>query len=247
MRIWCLILTLLLAACASSGVYHPVKKGQTLYRISRTYGVEADRLMAVNGIRNPSQLKAGSMLYIPGARTVRNVPVTVTSAPKKSTRPTVKSRTTKPAPRKTVVKPRPKPKKKPAVKKSSPKVKARKGDLGWPLKGRVVRSFSGKNGEASGIEIAAREGSAVKAAAAGKVIYSNDQIRGFGHLVILQHDNNLFTIYGFNKRNLVKPGSFVSQGQKIALSGRPPSGGPSRIHFEVRHGKTPVNPILYLP
>jgi lipoprotein NlpD len=119
----------------------------------------------------------------------------------------------------------------------------------WPLKGPVVRPFSSaaEAGAGRGIEIAAQPGTAVLAAEAGRVIYSGDGVSGYGHLVILQHDNQLFTVYGFNQRNLVNQGAFVSRGERIALSGTPPAGGEPRLHFEVRSGKEPVNPQLYLP
>ena len=92
-----------------------------------------------------------------------------------------------------------------------------------------------------------RSGSEVTAAAAGKVIYSGDGVNGYGYLIILQHEDDLFTVYGFNQKNLVRQGDYVSKGERIALSGIPPSGGKARLHFEVRKGKQAVNPILYLP
>ncbi|WP_225911698.1 murein hydrolase activator EnvC family protein [Desulfuromonas versatilis] len=98
-----------------------------------------------------------------------------------------------------------------------------------------------------GIEIAAAPGSAVQSSAAGQVIYSGNGVKGFGNLIILKHDDSFYTVYGYNQSNLVKAGTFVGQGQKIALSGRPPSGGNPRLHFEIRHGKQAVDPIFYLP
>ncbi len=117
------------------------------------------------------------------------------------------------------------------------------------MRGKIVRSFSrqAKAGGGKGIEIAVRSGSSVVAAEAGKVIYGGDGVSGYGFLIILQHENDLFTVYGFNKRNTVRQGDFVSKGEQIALSGIPPSGGQARLHFEVRKGKQAVNPILYLP
>jgi lipoprotein NlpD len=121
--------------------------------------------------------------------------------------------------------------------------------LQWPLRGKIVRSFTkkAKAGRGRGIEIAARSGTPVVAAEAGKVIYSGAGVSGYAFLVILQHENDLFTVYGFNRKNLVKQGDFVSRGERIALSGTPPSGGQPRLHFEVRKGKVAVNPISYLP
>ncbi|NIP49282.1 MAG: M23 family metallopeptidase, partial [Gammaproteobacteria bacterium] len=89
--------------------------------------------------------------------------------------------------------------------------------------------------------------SGVKAAASGKVIYSGNAIPGYGNLIILEHSNNFFSVYGFNDKNLVKMDDFVGQGDRIALSGLPPNGQSARLYFEIRKGKTAVNPILYLP
>lgn len=243
---------LIMSNGCTSGVYHQVQAGQTLYRISRTYGVEEDYLARINGIDDPRQLKIGTRLYIPGAERVLPVPSaqsaaapqrtkikprTPTGAKKQPLAPSRSVRTTKkntanPTPPATAVAPAT------AVKK-----------LRWPLRGKIVSSFSSKagTGGGKGIEIAVRAGSPVVAAEAGKVIYSGDAVKGYGHLIILQHENNFFTVYGFNQRNLVRQGDFVSQGEKIALSGTPPAGGASRLHFEVRQGKTAVDPILYLP
>jgi len=120
--------------------------------------------------------------------------------------------------------------------------------LHWPLRGKILRAFGQRGvGGSNGLEISAQEGTKVSAAAAGKVIYSGDGVQGFGHLMILQHENDVFTVYGFNHTNHVKQGQYVSQGERIASSGRPPSGEAGRLHFEVRIGKLAVDPILYLP
>ncbi len=239
---------LFLSAC-EAGIYHTVKPGQTLYRISRTYDINETYLARVNGISDPSQLPIGTRLYIPDAERVLQVPVI---KPKKST--------------KTVTIPQQKKKRQSVrlqskVEKQKPVVTNAKAPLlnktkatqvkklQWPLRGKIVRSFSkqAKTGGGRGIEIAVREGSNVTAAEAGKVIYSGDGVKGYAHLIILQHENDLFTVYGFNRKNTVRQGDFVSKGERIALSGTPPAGGSPRLHFEVRKGKVAVNPILYLP
>ena len=107
----------------------------------------------------------------------------------------------------------------------------------------------GKQGQKvyKGIEINLKKGSTVTAAASGKVIYSGNAIPGYGNLVILEHSDSFFSIYGYNHKNLVEMDDFVGQGEKIALSGLPPNGQSARLHFEIRKGKSAVNPILYLP
>ena len=240
--------SLLLCSCVN-GVYHTVRPGQTLYRISKTYQVDEGYLARANGISDPTQISVGSQIFIPGADRVLRVPV-VNSPRAASTTATVtkKKKRVSSAPQTKVKKT-----KSPTIKtKSTKQVKSRATPvkrLQWPLHGKIVRSFTkkAKAGRGRGIEIAARSGSPVVAAEAGKVIYSGDGVSGYAFLVILQHENDLFTVYGFNRKNLVKQGDFVSRGERIALSGTPPSGGQPRLHFEVRKGKVAVNPISYLP
>ena len=234
---------LLLCSC-ETGVYHTVKPGQTLYRISKTYDIEESYLARVNRVHNPAQLKIGTRLYVPGAERTLRVPVL--NPPKKSV---IK----KPVNHKKSVAKKSIAVKKKSITKSTVFSKKSKATvvkkLQWPLRGKIIRSFSNhaKAGGGKGIEIAVRSGSPVVAAEAGKVIYSGDGVNGYGYLIILQHENELFTVYGFNKKNNVRQGDFVSKGEQIAVSGTPPAGGQPRLHFEVRKGKQAVNPILYLP
>ncbi|MCW8893360.1 MAG: LysM peptidoglycan-binding domain-containing protein, partial [Deltaproteobacteria bacterium] len=73
---FCLLLFLCLLLCAcETGIYHTVRPGQTLYRISHTYGVNEDYLARLNAVADPAQLKIGTRLYIPGAERVLRVPV----------------------------------------------------------------------------------------------------------------------------------------------------------------------------
>lgn len=112
----------------------------------------------------------------------------------------------------------------------------------------MVRRFGQKNsGPGQGIEIAAGKGTPVRSAAAGRVIYSGDGVRGYGNLIILRHDDNFFTVYAYNERNLVKDGTFVGKGEHIAAVGIPPGGGAPRLYFEVRQGKETVDPLFFLP
>jgi lipoprotein NlpD len=239
-----------LVACAAtrqSGVYHTVKKGQTLYTISRIYEVDEHYLARINGIPDPTQLQVGERVYIPGAKYVKSVPVTV--------RPTPTKKWVKPKPTVVASKPKPKQTKKPTVVKkktvSKPKKTysktpvASKGRFIWPVKGQILKKFG--SGTSKGLEISANKGTSVASAAAGKVIYSGSGITGYGNLVIVRHDDSFFTVYGYNQKNLVSAGAFVSKGEKIALSGKPPSGGKYRVYFEIRYGKKPVNPLAYLP
>ncbi len=240
------VVLLLLCSCGG-GIYHTVKPGQTLYRIGLSYGVAETTIARVNHISDPTRLRAGTRLYIPGADRVRYVPIVKSAPAAKAVAP---SRVPKKAlsSKKSTIKSPPSPRKKMPVQQRPAKATTVK-KLQWPLRGKIVHSFStvAKAGGGRGIEIAVRSGTAVTAAEAGKVIYGGDGVQGYGQLIILQHENDLFTVYGFNQRLYVRLGDFVSKGEKIALSGTPPAGGAPRLHFEVRKGKVAVNPILYLP
>lgn len=252
----CCLLIVLLASglclagvtgCAPTGVYHTIEPGQTLYRISRIYDIPETELARVNRIHDPTRLRVGHKIYVPGATRLRQVPVPAqrsarSSAPAKKVTPPPKT----PVPVPQVKQPPAKPVKKTPVRAATPTVK--KGDFVWPIKGRVVRQFGTSKGAATkGIEISCREGEPVFVAAPGKVIYSGSSIRGYGHLIIVEHADDFFTVYGYNQKNLAKTNDYVSQGDRIASCGQPPSSKSSRLHFEVRKGKRAVNPIFYLP
>jgi len=249
-----LLSLLTLTACSTGGIYHTVKPGQNLYRIGRTYHVDEQYLARINGIRDPARIDVGDRIFIPGAERVLRVPDATSHATHKTIVPGVENRRVTPR------------KQQPEIKKSqsvpTPPLKPKRDKprqvrshatdiekLQWPLRGKVVRPFSrqAKAGSGRGIEIAVKAGSTVVAAEAGKVIYSGDGVNGYGFLLILQHENDFYTVYGFNRKNLVKQGDYVSRGEHIALSGTPPAGGKPRLHFEVRKGKVAVDPILYLP
>ncbi len=238
-----LILALLCSCVSSTGVYHVVREGQTLYRISRDYGVEETYLARINNITDPRELPVGKRLFIPGAAKVIDVPATA-----KPPQPVVSQpRHEVPPPAKRVARPvENRPKVKPATNTST--AKPDKDRFNWPVQGKVIRCFSESGKEpCKGVEISTPVNTPVKAAAAGSVIYSGDGIRGYGNLIIIKHDDAYFTVYGYNRRNLVRSGAFVSKGEKIAYSGAPPGGGAPRLHFEIRYGKKSVDPSKYLP
>lgn len=246
----CLMLLFSFTSCTPSGVYHHVQSGQTLYSISKIYRQNETYLARINGISDPTQLKTGTRLFIPGATRQLNVPATVKSAPVTRVRPAAPPKpAAQPQQKKTTTnKKTPQPVAAPKVRSSKPHSTKNTLQLRWPLRGKILRAFGDtRQSGGNGIEIATPVGTSVLAAAAGKVIYSGDGVQGFGHLIILQHENDFFTVYGYNSRLFARTGQFVSRGQKIAESGLSPAGAPGRLHFEVRSGKQPVNPILYLP
>jgi lipoprotein NlpD len=235
---------LLLVACAPTGIYHTVQPGQTLYRISKTYEIDEDRLASINHIKDPTQLRANQKIFIPNATQVRKVPVTSTSSGVKGTRTTTAG--SQPTRKSTASKTTTTPKQAKVAPASS--AKPTKGIFRWPAKGKILNKFGSQGKKVyKGIEISVPKGTPVVAAASGKVIYSGNAIPGFGNLVILEHSDSFFSVYGYNQKNLVKMDDHVGQGERIAQSGLPPNGESARLHFEIRKGKSAVNPILYLP
>jgi lipoprotein NlpD len=114
--------------------------------------------------------------------------------------------------------------------------------------GPVVRGFHpGGNDAHEGIDIDATKGTPVRAAEEGKVIYSDNRIRGYGNMIIIRHKGRWATIYAHNEKNSVREGDFVRQGQEIARVGSTGRSTGSHLHFEVRYGRKPVDPLRFLP
>lgn len=218
------ILILFLSACASGGVYHKVKPGENLYRISKAYGMSPRQLARANRIKNPAKVKAGQKLWIPGAS--KKVAVRKAPSGKNKSKWSAKAKNGKKKSR------------------TYPDVKIA---FFWPLKGEVITAFGTVDGEIhDGIDIAANLGSPVKAAADGKVIYSGGEIKSYGNMVIVKHGGAYSTIYAQNKNNVVKKGQSVKAGELIAYVGNSARNNRPLLHFEIRKGKDALDPQRHL-
>jgi len=199
------------------GVTHVVKKGETLYRIARTYGIDRRELMEANDIGDPRALHVGMELFVPGALRSLEIP---------------------PLPPSAVAEPAAEPAPLPPAPVSAA--------LAWPVKGVLYSRFGIRSGRRhDGIDIAAPEGTVVAASALGTVIYTGEQT-GYGSLVILRHGNGLVTLYAHASAVLVKSGQEVTAGTPIARVGHSGRTTGPHLHFEVREGTRPRNPLLYL-
>jgi lipoprotein NlpD len=116
----------------------------------------------------------------------------------------------------------------------------------WPTRGEIVAEFDGRPGSGTGLVIGGRVGQAVRAAAAGRVVYSGGGLIGYGQLIILKHNDTYLSAYGHNASLLVREGENIKKGQRIATMGEGPGQEP-RLHFEIRRNGKPVNPRQYLP
>lgn len=118
----------------------------------------------------------------------------------------------------------------------------------WPVEGEVLSFFGERSGRVhQGIDICAKKGTKIYAAKTGKVIYSDNGLGGYGNMIIIEHKNGWSTVYAHNSENLVKKNKQVNRGQVIALVGQTGNATGPHLHFEIRKGKDPVNPLFYLP
>lgn len=145
--------------------------------------------------------------------------------------------------------------KKPAVRQPSaklPAVKKRKATVGnkfrWPIRGRVISEFGSKSNGArnDGINLSVPKGAAIVAAENGVVVYSGNELKGYGNLVLIRHKGGWSTAYAHISKMLVKKGQKVRRGQVIAKAGQTGSVSRPQLHFEIRRGTDPVNPRKYL-
>ncbi|MDO8536170.1 MAG: peptidoglycan DD-metalloendopeptidase family protein [Candidatus Omnitrophota bacterium] len=132
--------------------------------------------------------------------------------------------------------------------KELPKRSFSKEFFSWPLRGNVVSYYGAKMDRTrnKGIDIHADEGSNVKASRAGKVVFCDEWLKGFGKTIILDHGDNFQTVYAYNSILLVKPGDAVEQDGVIAKVGRGGRAKEPSLHFEIRRNGEPQNPFYYL-
>ena len=122
------------------------------------------------------------------------------------------------------------------------------GKMRWPVRGRVIEGYGRTAGGRTndGIDIAVPEGTPVKAAENGVVIYAGDGLKEFGNTVLVRHEDGLVSVYGHASELTVKRGDKVRRGQEIARSGMSGSADLPKLHFEVRKDSAPVDPSTFL-
>jgi murein DD-endopeptidase MepM/ murein hydrolase activator NlpD len=230
---------------AGSPFVHVVTSGETLSRIARAYGKPASEIAKANNLSVSARLNVGDRLVIPGLRM---------SAAKAGAAPALaqaKPAAAAPEPETAgtavVFKP---------VAPEPPTRDAGKAADGtgalprfrWPANGRVIAGFGPTtNGQQNdGINIALPENTPVKAAEDGVVAYAGNELKGYGNLVLVRHPNGYVTAYAHAKELMVKRGDQVKRGQIIARSGQTGNVNAPQLHFEVRKGASPLDPIKFL-
>ena len=254
-----------------------VEPGQTLFDISRRYQTPLDAIIAENRLRPPYSLEKGQLLRLPDANvyTVRRGETFWTVADKFSIDPhsfATLNRISKPyaliegqevvlpagataknayAPQSPTqkVKPGSKVASAPPPSVSQSPIETPSGRFIWPVSGKMLQGFGPMaNGQRSdGLHISAPEGAPIRAADAGSVVYAGDDLPGYGNLVLVKHEGGWITAYANARRILVKEGAKVGKGDVIAEVGATGRAKQAGLHFELRKGPRPVDPLPALP
>lgn len=227
------------AASPSVGGRYTVKSGDTLNRIAHAHGVDVAALKSANDLTG-SNIRIGQTLAIPATGAAKMDASTTASIPNAAA-----PRTYTP----------------PVTAASDGVADKTKADMAsvapaatgidkfrWPARGQVITGFAKtENGKRNdGIDISMPEGTPVKAAENGVVIYSGDGLKEYGKTILVRHDDGLVTVYAHAQSLNVNRGDKVVRGQVIASSGMTGVARTPRLHFEVRKNASPVDPTAYL-
>jgi murein DD-endopeptidase MepM/ murein hydrolase activator NlpD len=246
------------AMSAAAPSAHFVNRGDTLMSISRRNNVPVAALARANGLAPTAQLKVGTKITVPASRSAAAAaplaaPVAVAAAPVGAvmSAPATRMATAEPAPREKARLAQATTTPEEAVTEAPAKAADATGALPtfrWPVRGRVVTGYGAKtNGKSNdGINVAVPEGTPVKAAEDGVVAYSGNELKGYGNLVLVRHSNGYVTAYAHASELLVKRGETIKRGQVIAKSGQSGEVGSPQLHFEIRKGSSPVDPLQFL-
>lgn len=226
---------------------YTVVSGDTLNRIAYKHGVTVAALKTANNIKT-SNIRIGQKLIIPSKVYHNLAPDQTTTA--SVTKVETKKVTTTPVTASTSSSSNDKITETAKVDSNvTAPAKTGIGKLRWPAKGQIASSFGGKTDDGKrndGLDILLPEGTAVKAAENGVVIYASNGLKGYGNTVLVRHDGDIVTVYAHAKSLNVKRGDKVQRGQVIAQSGMTGSAKRPKLHFEVRKNATPQNPITFL-
>jgi len=217
-----LVLAISLAGCASalrwSADEHEVRPGETLYAIAWRYGLDHRELAASNRLGDGSLIRPGQRIRL----TPPSGGVPASSPARRRTPGGAPPPGSVPAPAVGV------------------------DGWAWPVEGAVLDGWRASPGTQSGIRVGGRTGQPVRAAAGGTVVYAGRGLASYGQLLIVKHNENYLSAYGYNQALLVGEGDTVRAGQKIARMGQGP-GRKALLHFEIRRNGEPVTPLKYLP
>jgi murein DD-endopeptidase MepM/ murein hydrolase activator NlpD len=239
------------AAASAAASVHVVNKGDTLQSIAHRNHISVAELAKANKLGQSAKLSLGMKLTVPGAKTAAAAPA-VAPAPAAPAAPASKTVATAQPQSARLVQPTANVEEAAAAP-ETPAVKPSEATgalptFRWPVRGKVITSYGSKtNGKVNdGINVAVPEGTPVKAAEDGVVAYSGNELKGYGNLVLVRHSNGYVTAYAHASEILVKRGDTIKRGQVIARSGQSGEVGSPQLHFEIRKGSSPVDPLQFL-
>lgn len=205
----------------AAGRFYTVQPGDSLWAIAQANGISVEELAEVNGVEAPESIRPGTRLFLPGVAQVTPPSRATASASVEA----------------------------PDAKELETRLQAQKAPFDWPLEeGIIIRDFAPSSEiPLDGILLAAPRGTPVLAAAAGQVLFAGTDKNELGTLVILRHSEEWLTIYGHLEETHLVAGASVRRGQQIGRVGE--SGGQESplLHFQVRSGRQPVDPLRQLP
>ncbi len=245
------------------GGTYTVKPGDTLTKIARETGTSIDQLKAANGLTTGAVRIGQTLKVASGAAgsvdTVKTASVPPTAAEKPATQPKPVQVAAQQADQAatpavaTAAKPATETASLSDVEKKSDVTSAAPQSTGiekyrWPVNGAVIAGYGQNVGgnRNDGIDISVPEGTPIKAAENGVVIYAGNGLKQLGNTVLVRHDDGKVTVYGHASSINVTRGQKVTRGQTLASSGMSGDAKRPQVHFEVRKDATPVNPITYL-
>jgi len=187
------------------GFYYEIKKGDTIWRLARQYGISIDQIAQVNNLASASRIAVGQKIFIPWPQ-------------------------------------------------GDPQLKLNilyqdDGEFVWPVKGDITSFFGARSSltKNKGIDIAASYGQEVRAARSGKVSYVDENLKGYGKVIIIDHIEDFSTVYAYLSEIDVTLGETVGRNKTIAKVGSTGRVEKPTLHFEIRKNHVPKNPFYYLP
>jgi murein DD-endopeptidase MepM/ murein hydrolase activator NlpD len=249
-----------LVSVPANAYAHVIESGESLYTIARRYDVTAQAIIQANGLGSPDKIYVGQKIVIPGradllaakgpARPVVGddtsaAPIQVASVATNAASPIASREMLEPA------ESAPPATANASVQSNGPLIQPKveptlsgAEKFRWPVSGRVITDFA--NSKGTGINIEAPEGAAIRAAENGQVIYVGNGVEGYGNLILIRHPNGYVSAYAHLKDTKVAKGDVVSRGDQIGTAGMTGSVSRPQLHFELRKGATPVDPIPLL-
>jgi len=203
------------------GIFYTIRSGDKIDDVARRYRVPVDRIRQVNPTVDLHSLKAGNEIFLPGARPqIISEPARRAGTGSGRQQASVQNRATR--------------------------------NFRWPVMGRISSPYgwrrhpiTRRNDFHSGIDIRAGRGTVIRAARDGRVTFAG-WMGAYGRTVVIEHAGGQSSLYAHCSSILVKQGDRVSAGQNIARVGSTGRATGPHLHFEIRNGNRPVNPLQFL-